>query len=167
MKKIIVISVIALFIGVGFQPAFANDNSCYDEINEDNVLDVSGIGKPSQPVLGFVNPREGYFHIYGVQLFKTIFNFLADTANIGGFRLRPIQVKCVNGNPENDSLMVWLFINGEDKGFGTWNPETEYYEWQWTEWAHGEYTLRLSAIDENGYMYPPIEMCVWNLCFNP
>ena len=123
-------------------------------------------GRPPLPEVRIVNPREGYFHFSGVPLFKNIFHFFADTANIGGFRLRPIQVNGTNGGPDGDPLMVRLFINGEDKGAGTWNPETEYYEWQWTGWALGTYLLEVWAEDQYGYVTFD-EISVWNFCFIP
>ena len=123
-------------------------------------------GIPPLPEVEFANPREGYFHFSGVPLFKTIFNFFADTVSIGGFRLRPIQVNGTNGGPDGDPLMVWLYINGEDKGLGTWNPETEYYEWQWTGWALGTYLLEVWAENQWGLVYYT-KMSVWNFCFIP
>ena len=118
------------------------------------------------PDIEFVNPREEYFHFHGVPLFKTIFNIFADTANIGGFKSRPIQVKGNFEDPNNHSFKVQLKINGDDKGFGTWNPETECFEWYWTGWAIGEYDLRLRYIDEHGTIYWAY-ISVWNLCFHP
>ena len=116
------------------------------------------------PEVEFVNPREGYFHLFGIPLFQIIFNFSVDSINIGGFKLRPIQVKGTDGSPDGDFLMVLLFINDEDKGLGTRNPETGYYEWQWTGWALGTYDLIVIARDEHG-LVSWATMSVWNFCF--
>jgi hypothetical protein len=122
---------------------------------------------PDTPIstdIEFANPSKGYFHIYGIPLFITTSDFLANTVNIGGFRLRPIQVDC-NGL-ENATLMVQLFINKEDKGFGTWNPETGFLEWQWTGLSFGFCRLEIWAEDMWGEVYRD-EISVWNLCFLP
>ena len=92
------------------------------------------------------------------------FNIFEDTANIGGFRLRPIQVKCNFEDPNNHTFKVQLRINGEDMGFGTWNSETECFEWYWTGLAIGKYDLMCRYIDEHGAVYWAY-MSVWNFCF--
>ena len=120
---------------------------------------------PGPPDIVFVNPREGYFHFFGVPLFKTLFNYFADTVNIGDFRLRPIQVKIGEGGPDGDDYRVWFFINGEYTGEVTWNSETGYYEWEWDGWVNGEYILEIWAEDENGIIYPPVELSFLNLRF--
>ena len=119
------------------------------------------------PSVEFVNPREGYFHFSGIPLFPTSLNILADTVSFGGFRLRPIQVKGTNGGPDGDPLMVWLFINGEDKGLGPWNPETGYYEWQWIERATGTHYFRVKARDVHDIESDWASITIWNFCFIP
>jgi hypothetical protein len=99
-------------------------------------------------------------------LFTTPLDILADTVSLGGFRLRPIQVYGTNGDPNGDPLLVRLFINEEDKGLGTWNSETDCYEWEWTGWALGEYILRFIARDPFGQFIEE-KIIVWNFCFIP
>ncbi|MFW6120674.1 MAG: hypothetical protein ACOC80_07205 [Petrotogales bacterium] len=119
-----------------------------------------------RPSVEFVNPREGYFHFSGIPLFPTALNLIADNASFGGFRLKPIQVNATDENSKPGELMVTLFINGEDKGYGIWNPDTGFYEWKWTGWALGTYNLRVKAKD----MYGGegwASMDVWNFYFIP
>lgn len=122
---------------------------------------------PPIPEVVFVNPKEGYFHFSGVPLFQTILNFFADTATLGGFRIIPIQVNGTNGGPDDDPLMVKLFINNRCKGLGTWNPKTGYYEWKWTGWALGTYTIKVIAENEYGKISDWVSLDVWNFCFIP
>jgi hypothetical protein len=117
------------------------------------------------PEVEFVNPREGYFHFFGIPLFQIIFNSSVDSINIGGFKLRPIQVNGTDGGPDGDPIAIWLYINNEDKGFGTWNPETGYYEWQWTGWALGTYVLRARGEDIYGQYSNWTVITIWNFCF--
>jgi len=149
-RRVVAILTIALLVSL-FPSAVIGDTV----LNESEPLGVE-----------IVNPKEGYFHFSGIPLFPTALNFLADTVSFGGFRLRPIQVYGPNGGPDGDDLMVWFFINGEDKGLGTWNPETGYYEWQWTGWALGIYHLEVIAIDIYGAM-GWASIAVWNFCFIP
>jgi hypothetical protein len=137
-----------------------DDNGAKSDVTTVKIV----VGNP--PDIDFVNPKKRYFHIYGVPSFKNIFNIFADTANIGGFRLRPIQVKCNFEDPNNHTFKVQLKINGKDMGFGTWNPKTDCFEWYWTGLAIGEYDLMLRYIDEHGGVYWAY-MSVWNLCFLP
>ena len=93
---------------------------------------------------------------------------IADTVLFGGCRLRPIQVNGTDPyDPENDPISVILRISGEDKGYGTWNPETGYYEWNWTGLVIGPYVLEFRAMDEFGYYSDWVELVVWNFCFIP
>jgi hypothetical protein len=152
LVKTLALGIIILFVGTSFMP---NINGDIGRISENQSLSVE-----------IVNPREGYVHFSGIPLFPTILNLLADTVSFGGFRLRPIQVNATGGGPNGDYLYVWLFINDQDKGLGTWNPETGYYEWQWTGKSYGVYSLTVIAKDIFGaedHAY----MNVWNLCFIP
>jgi len=113
-----------------------------------------------------INPKEGYIHLFGKSLLPTPFDIIADTLSIGGFRLRPIQVNAKDNDNKPGGLMVSLYINNEDKGYGSLNPETGYYEWQWTGKAFGEYHLKVKARDIYGRESWEF-MDVWNFCFLP
>jgi hypothetical protein len=125
-----------------------------------------GVGN-QPPIVEIINPKEGYFHFSGIPLFPTVLNLLADTASLGGFRLRPIQVNAMDDNDGSGELFVKLCIDDEDKGYGTWNTETKYYEWQWTGWALGTYRLRVKARDIWGAESNWATLEVWNFCFIP
>ncbi len=137
------------------------DNSSLSMMKRKTV----GIGN-QPPIVEIMNPKEGYFHFSGISLFPTALNLLADTVSVGGFRLKPIQVNALD-NDEMGGLLVILFINNETKGYGTWNPETGYYEWQWTGWALGIYRLRVRAKDIYGLVSNVASIDVWNFCFIP
>ena len=96
--------------------------------------------------------------------FPTNYNETEHLWNVGGFKLRPIQV---NANSEYGEVWVQLYINDEDKGYVTWNPETGYYEWEWTGWALGIYTLKVKAKDIWGAESDWAILDVWNFCFIP
>jgi len=126
------------------------------------------VGSENQPPsVEFVNPREGYFHFSGIPLLQTPLDFIADTISLGGFRLRPIQVDATDDMDETGKLLVELFIDNEEKGQGTWNPETGYYEWAWTGWALGTYKLMTKAKDTDGAESDWANMDIWNFCFIP
>jgi len=131
------------------------------------VAKLSGCGDNQPPVVEIINPKEGYFHLSGIPLLPTLFNLIADTMSIGGFRLRPIQVNATDDNDEPGEFWVRLYINDEDKGYVTWNPETGYYEWNWTGWALGVYTLKVKAKDIWGAESDWAILDVWNFCFIP
>jgi len=150
--KTLDLGIVFLFVGTSFVPSI-NGN-------------IERIRENQPPSVEIVNPREGYIHFSGIPLFPTALNLLANTVSFGGFRLEPIQVSATDGGPDGDYLAVWLFINDEDKGLGTWNQETGYYEWQWTGWARGIYSLRVIARDQYG-AEDQAYMNVWNLCFIP
>ncbi len=132
-----------------------------------NVWLIKVVYKNQPPSVEFVNPREGYFHFSGIPLLPTPLGLIADTISLGGFRLRPIQVDATDDLDEPGELIVELFIDNEDKGYGTWNPETGYYEWKWTGWALGTYRLMTKAKDLDGAESDWISMDVWNFCFIP
>lgn len=126
------------------------------------------------PEVEIVNPRKGYFHFLGIPFFPTALNLLADAVSFGGFRLRPIQVNATDGNGESKDLMVRLYINdaitnpvhiNKELGYGTWNPETGYYEWQWAELALGVYRLRVKAEDIYGSVSNWASFDVRTFCF--
>ncbi len=125
------------------------------------LIKVASENQP--PSVEFVNPREGYFHFSGIPLLPTPFNLISDTLSLGGFRLRPIQVYATDNDNEPEELMVSLFIDEEDKGYGNWNPETGYYEWQWAGKAFGEYHFKVKARDIYGRESWE-SMDVWNFC---
>ena len=152
-KHLLTVGIIFLFVGLGFQPAFANS------------LSTSMPNDTTQNYIEFVNPRGGYFHIYGVPLFKTILHIFGGTSNFGGFRLRPIQAKCSEGG-SGEHLKCQLFINGEYKGEGTWNSENGYIEWQWTGLSFGYLILEIWAEDEIGNRCSA-QMSIWTVCFLP
>ncbi len=119
------------------------------------------------PSVEFVNPKEGYFHFSGIPLLPTPLGLIADTILLGGFRLRPILVNATDDMDEPGELIVELFIDNEEKGYGTWNTETGYYEWKWTGWALGTYRLMAKAKDTKGAESDWASMDVWNFCFIP
>jgi hypothetical protein len=119
------------------------------------------------PLVEFVNPKEGYFHFSGIPLLPTPLGFIADTISLGGFRLRPIQLNATDDTDEPGELIVELFIDNEEKGYGTWNPQTRCYEWKWTGWALGNYKLMTMAKDTDGAESDYASMDVWNFCFIP
>ena len=129
------------------------------------LIKVGGENQP--PSVDFVNPKEGYFHFSGIPLLPTPLGLIADTISLGGFRLRPIQVNAIDDTDEPGELIVELFIDNEEKGYGTWNPETGYYEWKWTGWALGTYKLRTKAKDTCGVESDWANMDIWNFCFIP
>ena len=112
------------------------------------------------PAVEIVNPKKGYLHLFGVPLFPTLLNLLADAVAFGGFRIRPIQVSALGDE-------VWLYINNKNMGLGTWNSETGYYEWQWTGMSFGKINLRVVARDKYGVEDAEDQafMSVWNICF--
>jgi hypothetical protein len=150
LVKSLTMGVIVLFVGTKFVISISGD---IEKINKNQQLSIE-----------IMNPRVGYVHFSGIPLFPTVLNLLSDTISFGGFRFRPIQVSGVDEGFEGDYLLVRLYINNEDKGLGTWNPETEYYEWQWIGQAYGIYNLNIIAIDPDGYTAHAY-MSVWNLCF--
>ena len=115
---------------------------------------------PIPPEIEIINPKFGYFHLFGNPLFPTPFNIIADTIAIGGFKSKPIQIKAPY---HNISFSVSLSINDEDQGLGTWNPKTGYYEWYWTERAFGTYIIKAMIKDPYGFgRFETIK--VWCFC---
>ena len=136
-------------------------------VGEKDVWLIKVGGENQPPSVDFVNPKEGYFHFSGIPLLPTPLGLIADTISLGGFRLRPIQVNAIDDTDEPGELIVELFIDNEEKGYGTWNPETGYYEWKWTGWALGTYKLRTKAKDTCGVESDWANMDIWNFCFIP
>ena len=119
------------------------------------------------PSVEIVNPKKGYFHFLGIPYMPTLLNVVTDAKLLGGYRRLPIQVAAADDTSEMGELMVTLYINNKDKGYGTWNPETRYYEWRVTGWALGIYRLMVIAKDEHGVQSECSTLDVWNFCFLP
>lgn len=131
------------------------------------IIKITKNGEDFPPLVNIINPKTGYSHFSGIPILPTAFNLLGDTLTLGGFRRRPIQVNVTDNDSENADLIVMLEIDGEDKGLGIWNPETGFYEWQWTSWAFGNYFLKVRVEDIFGALVGWDEIKVWNFCLFP
>ncbi len=150
LSKGLAVAVILLFLGLVITPLTQSINS--------------KVSNP-EPSIEIINPKKGYLHISGIPLMPTPSVFNVDTVLFGGFRLRPIQVKITD--EQNDNITVLLRINGEVKGYSTWNDETGYAEWYWTGLAIGPYLLEFRVMDEFNYWSEWIALGLLNFCIFP
>jgi len=118
------------------------------------------------PSVEFINPREGYFHLFGISLLPTLFDLIADTISLGGFRLRPVLINATDDFDNSEDLIVKVYLNGEEKGVASYCCNWKLHEWFWTGFSFGTYQLKVTAEDTSGNV-GSVEMGVWNLCFLP
>ncbi len=115
------------------------------------------------PSVEILNPRKGYFHFSGIPLIPTLYNLIADTISIGGFRLRPIIIMATDDIDHNKDLIVKIHLNGEERGNASYCYDWKLYEWFWIERAFGKYILTITTEDSYGKI-GVAEMKIWNFC---
>ncbi len=129
------------------------------------LIKVEGENKP--PTIAFSNPKDAFVHFSGIPLLSGISSPIADAFSLGGFRLRPIQINAIDDKDRPEDLTLELYINDENKGPCIWNTDTEQFEYEWTGWALGTYSIMAKATDTYNAESESVSMDVWNFCFIP
>jgi len=128
---------------------------------------IADTGKDTTPpTIEIINPTEGYFHFSGIRLFPTRLNIVADTMGLGGFRVRPVQVRVTDDIDFPQDITVYMYVYEDEQGQMNYNSNTNLHERKWIGPDLGVFTLNITAEDTSNNSNS-IEMEVWYFCFIP
>ena len=117
------------------------------------------VNKP--PTVEIINPKKGYFHLFGIPLFSKPFNIISDAISIGGFRLNPIIIDAKDEFDRSEDLIVKVYLNNVEQGAARYCNDWELYEWFWIGKTFGKYNLKITAEDTFEEV-SSVEIDVWN-----